>query len=383
MAPLLMRKAQIAIEEESVEGTAETLVAADAGIRVYEPSFTANIDRFKRTPARTTLSQLAAVVGKQVGEFSFKTELKGSGAVGTIPSFDDALRACGFARSVVESIAVGAVSGGPYVPGETITGGTSGATGRVVGEGAATPINFVVLSGTFASGEVITGGTSGATSTSSATPTAAQGFEYLPVSSSVPSATIGYYLDGVRKLLFGARGSVSIEATNGEPVFLSFSFQGVYGGVADVALLSGVTFETTVPPAFLNVGASVHGLSAVFGAMTLDIANTIAIRESANATLGVLSAFISGREPTGSIDPEMAIVADHDFYGKLASGATGRLFAEIGSAAGNKVTLGCPLVQYAGVGEGDRDGLALATLDLDLISASPDTGDDELQIGLL
>jgi hypothetical protein len=59
-------------------------------------------------------------------------------------------------------ISHGSVTGGPFVAGEEITGGTSAATGKVawVGEGF---IVLIDISGTFVAAEVLTGGTSAAT----------------------------------------------------------------------------------------------------------------------------------------------------------------------------------------------------------------------------
>lgn len=58
----------------------------------------------------------------------------------------------------------GTVSGGPFTVGETVTGGTSSATGKVAWV-AATYVEIVSLSGTFQSGESISGGTSSASAT--------------------------------------------------------------------------------------------------------------------------------------------------------------------------------------------------------------------------
>ena len=59
-------------------------------------------------------------------------------------------------------LSIGSVVGGPFVFGETVTGGTSGATADIawVGSGFLEVVN---LSGTFVVGETITGGTSAAT----------------------------------------------------------------------------------------------------------------------------------------------------------------------------------------------------------------------------
>ena len=62
---LLSRKTQIAVEIEAVEGTAETLVDADATMLIYDPAYTPDIQRFTRNPARSTLSTLKGITGKQ------------------------------------------------------------------------------------------------------------------------------------------------------------------------------------------------------------------------------------------------------------------------------------------------------------------------------
>ncbi len=54
---------------------------------------------------------------------------------------------------------------GTFIPGEIITGGTTGATGTVIDHTVATTVTFVVTSGTFAGTETITGGTNSYTAT--------------------------------------------------------------------------------------------------------------------------------------------------------------------------------------------------------------------------
>lgn len=381
---LSTKKAQVAVEEESVEGTAETLLAADAQMELYDLAFTPSIDRFKRNPARTTLSMLDPIIGKQAAGISWRTPLVGSGDVTVVPNWDDAIRACGFARSTVSTIAIGAVTSGPFEPGETITGGTSSGTARVVGEvrtGAA-KVPYVVLTGVLQDAEVLTGGTSGATATSSAGPTASQGFEYRPASSSIISATVGGYEDGIRKMIYGARGNVTLEGNVGEPMFLAFSFEGVYGGVTDVALLS-VTYLDPVPVAFLNVAGSVHDLAAIFSTLSVDMGNVLAERESANSAKGILSVKITDREPTATIDPEMELVAAADFYGELLAGTAGRLYSELPSAsAGEKLTVAAPRALYGTISEADRNQLRTARIEMDLVTGGVSAGDDELQIGM-
>lgn len=71
------------------------------------------------------------------------------------------------AKIKATKITIGTVSG-TYAYGETVTGGTSSATGQVVYV-AATELLLVNVSGTFQSGETLTGGTSSASSTTGST----------------------------------------------------------------------------------------------------------------------------------------------------------------------------------------------------------------------
>ena len=386
MAPQLTRNAQIALKTETTEGTAEVLSASHAGMTVYSPTYSADIARQTRKPARGTLSKLAAVTGRQSAQIAFGVDLAGSGSVATAPSWASALKSCGFVQAAVSSIAIGAITGTQFVACERITGGTSGAIGRVVGEITATPVKYVPISGTFQSGEVITGSVSGSTATTSGTPTAAQGFEYLHDSSSPPSATIELRQDGMKYPIFGARGTVKIDAKSqdGSAMRANFEFSGVYDDPEAAALFTGVSYETVVPPSFKGVYANLHGnsllSSAVFSNFSYDAGNTLTPRESARSDAGILSYFIGDRNPTGSIDPEMT--SDIDVFATMKNGTTGRLALKVGSTAGNIVSISAPYVQFAKVGLQDRGGLVVSGLELDFTSPNP-TGDDEIQIAVL
>lgn len=377
---MLTRKRQLAAKIEAVEGAAESLAAADAKILVYNPKVSFDVAMFERNPARPSFSNIAKIPGKRPAGLSFRLELRGSGVVATVPEWGKLLQACGFGVNALKSMDIGAVTNGPFQHGETITGGTSAATGRVVINTAdgASAIMFVSISGTFQSGEVITGGTSTATATTSSAPTAV-GNEFKLISENIPSLTQGSYEDGVRKLLKGSRGKVKIGFKSGEPVFLDFEFQGVEAGVADTAFLAGVTYENTKPPAFLSALFSVDAYSAKIGEMDIDVGNTLAVRDDVNDVRGILSFAITGREVAGSFNPEMVSCASHDFHSKWFSGAEMIVDFTVGSVAGNKFRFYIPRAQYTKVEDEDRDGLQLAKSAFSL-NGSVAPGDDELTI---
>jgi hypothetical protein len=275
---------------------------------------------------------------------------------------------------------IGAVTNGPFQHGETITGGTSGAKGRVVINTAngSPSIYFVSISGTFQSAETITGGTSGATATTSSVPATA-GNELKPISDNIPSLTQGSYEDGVRKLLKGSRGRVKFGFKSGEPVLLDFDFQGVEAGVSDLSFLADVTYENTKPPVFLTALFSVDAYSAKIGEMDIDVGNTLAVRDDVNDPRGILSFAITARNVTGSFNPEMVSCAAHDFHAKWFSGAEMVVDFTVGQAAGNKFRFYVPRAQYTKVDDEDRDGLQLAKSTFSL-NGSLLYGDDELSI---
>jgi hypothetical protein len=381
---MLIRKRQLAAKIEAVEGTAETLLAADAGILVnFSPKASYDPQMYQRDPVRASLTKMGKLAGKRSAGMDFSIELKGSGSITVEPEWMRLIKACGFASNALKKISIGAITSGPYQHGEVITGQTSGATGRVVikTSNGTTTLYFVALSGTFETGEVITGGTSGATATASTDPVSA-GFEIKPISSSVVSLTMGLFEDGIRKVLKGCRGTVKFNFKIGEPATLDFSFKGVESGVADAPMLTGVSFDETVPPVLLNAVMSCDGVSLNIGEMEVDVANTLASKDKIDDAKGILSFMITGRDMQGSFNPEMVPVATHDFFSKWFSNTPMVVDLAYGEADGNKFRFYAPGIIYNKVDDGDRDGIQLAQTSFDL-TGSMEPGDDELAILLL
>jgi hypothetical protein len=380
---MLSRRRQLAAKVESVEGTAETLAAADAKLLAYNPKVSFDAEMFTRDPVRASLSHIGKVTGKRPASLGFRMELRGSGTATTEPEWSKLLKSCGFQLNVLNVISIGTITSGPFQHGETITGTGSSATGRVVIKtltGTAT-LYFVALTGTFQSGEVITGATSGATATTSSLPTAA-GKEWKPLSyytNNVASLTMATYEDGMRKLITGARGKVKFGFKSGEPVMMDFAFSGVEGGITDLALLTGIVHESSVPPAFLSAAFSIDAVAAKVGEMDIDIASRLVARDDIQSARGLLSFIISDREIVGSFNPEMLLAATHDFHTKWFNNTEMILDFVVGSTTGSKFRFYGPKVQYNKVDDEDRDGLQLAKCTFDF-NGTVSPGDDELSI---
>ena len=203
---------------------------------------------------------------------------------------------------------------------------------------------------------------------------------YKPATNSLSnSMTLGGYMDGMIKRLWGARGNVKLTIEAGKPGLLHFEFEGADFEVVDGALLVP-SYSVVVPPAFLSAALLLDTYAAIVSKVEIDVANMLAKRESINASSGFLSTLIIGRNPKGSLDPELPLVAAYDFYGKWKTpGTLGSLSLSAGAVAGNIVTITCPKVRYAAIADQDRNGLRTLGLDFQPCLSA---GDDEISIAL-
>jgi len=374
---MLYERRQVAAKVESVEGTAETLAAADAKTLVFGAKIDFNPELLKRDPARSTYSNLTSLIGKRSGSLALSIELKGSGTPTTAPDWFKFMQACGCGVSVLKAITIGAVTSGPFVHGETVTGGTSSGKGRVIINTAngVTTLYYVVVSGIIQTGEVLTGGTSGATATTGSSPSTV-GNVLEPLTDGVPTLTIGGYESGVRKLLKGCRGNAKFSFKAGEIVKIDMDFSGVEAGVTDLAMLSGISYEMTVPPVLLSAAMTVDAFAAKIGEMSIDLGNELAERDDISSSRGILSYRIGSRRTTGSFDPEMVLVATHDFFGKWFAGTEMAMDFQIGSVSGNKFRFFAPRAQYTKVSDESRNGNKIAKSEFQL-NGLLDPGDVE------
>jgi hypothetical protein len=203
---------------------------------------------------------------------------------------------------------------------------------------------------------------------------------YKPATDSLTnSMSLSCYVDGVIYKMWGARGNVKLSMESGKPGILSFEFLG-----ADFEVVTGVllvpSYSTIVPAAFLSAALLIDSYAAICSKVDLDTGNQLALRESMNSISGNLSCLITGRNPKGSIDPELPIIATYDFFGKWkAPGTLGALTLVATGAAGNICTVSCPKVRYAAIDPAERNGIRTLAIDFEPTLSA---GDDEISIAL-
>jgi hypothetical protein len=103
---LLRRRTQIAIKQEAVPGTQETLTNSDAGYYVYDANIEPDINFNVREILAADLSPKGDVPGAQAANCTFRVELAGSGVEGTAPPIGIFLQACNMAENIVPSTSV-------------------------------------------------------------------------------------------------------------------------------------------------------------------------------------------------------------------------------------------------------------------------------------
>lgn len=183
MSGPLTERQQLAAIEETTPGTVNTGVyaAAQAKHLLIDCAFVPDFPGYDRNIKRSTLTPLPPLTGQQNARVTFSLELAGEAASGT-PPYDIFLRACGMRRETLEKITIGAVTGGPFRHGETITQTTSGATAKVFFDtdtGTTTMYVYDIV-GTEDGTNVWTGALTGATATPS-TGGSAAGLGWRPV----------------------------------------------------------------------------------------------------------------------------------------------------------------------------------------------------------
>lgn len=373
--PLLSRSQQVAIKVEGTEGTAETLAAANAGFNIFDASFSPDIAGFERNPNRATIGRLATLPGVKLGRVTMQTELVGSGDPDApTPPVDAILQSCGYQKAAsVEKLNISTPSG-KFLVGETVTGGTSGATGTVVRPNTDNDafVYITAKSGTFQS-EGITGQTSGVTGLASGASVAENSVIYRPNSGSNQSYTVGVYQDGLRHIIKGARGNVNFSAAVGEPMQMQVEYIGALESTADAAALTGIAYPSSVPPQLLGVNLRLGTYAPVFENISINTGNDLQPRRNANDSSGVISTLITARAIGGNLDPEATIISGgEDFFSKLSTAAQFELQMNLGSADGNSFNILGPSVQYSNISGGERNGIITNQVDLNFNESGTD-----------
>lgn len=200
---------------------------------------------------------------------------------------------------------------------------------------------------------------------------------YKPVSSAFESCAIYFRRDGKEMKLLGCRGNVEFTLEAGARGMAKFTMTGHVSADADVAM-GTPTYDSALPPPVLNAPLAIGVYSAKVQSLAFSPNNQIGLVGDISAADGFGEIQITGRDTSGTINPEDPLVATYPFIANYKAGTTAALTSGlIGATQYNRYTVSFPGVYWREVAPGDREGLA--TLDL-TFGALESSGDDEVAI---
>lgn len=198
---------------------------------------------------------------------------------------------------------------------------------------------------------------------------------YTIVEEGVKSATMFFEIDGVRHILLGARGTLSVNIAPKAIPHYRFEMTGLLGTITDQALtavtMSG--WQTPKEASSANTTMSLHGTASVTESLSITLGNTVTPR----FLIGSESVIISGRKTVGQAVVEATSLAVKDWFGIALARTRGALTLTHGTGAGNIVELTGPALEIGKITQGQTDGILNYTLPLAFCSVN---GLDEFKI---
>lgn len=380
--PFLTRKRAILSKIETTYGVDPTPTATlDAILMSNLTVSPMEMTLVQRNNIKSYMGNNPSVLAAIYAKVGFDVEYAGSGTAGTAPAYDELLRACALSATTLAAPSTGTATAGA-AGSMTLAAGASAVDGAYVGMtiyttgGTGTGQSAVIASYTGATKiALLTAPLAVVTDATTVYNLPAQTV-YRPVSALIESAAFYCNVDGIRHLMLGARGTVSMKANaQGIPVF-SFMFTGLYTTPTDVTI-PAVTLTQFAAPLAINAtnttNINISGyLGAVLSDFSFDLANTVVFRSLPGAAENVI---ITDRKPTGSITIEATTVAAKDWWTTMKSVTLGVFSVTHGTVAGNKVKFDAASQQLSLPTYADKDGVTMLTLKQDFI---PALGNDEL-----
>jgi|GEM_PF-6384474 len=134
----------------------------------------------------------------------------------------------------------------------------------------------------------------------------------------------------------------------------------------DTAQLSGISFESAVPPVWQGAGSlTIDSVTTnKVSKVEIDLNNQPYAREDPVAVGGYIGGYIQGAKPRIKMDIESLAVSSKDWHTAYFSALEITIILVCGSATGNVITTTATLCQLASLPkEGDRNGMLIDNLD--------------------
>lgn len=183
---------------------------------------------------------------------------------------------------------------------------------------------------------------------------------------------------GLARNMMAIQGNATLRCVAGESGRITFDLMGLPSSHSDVAFTGG-TIPSLVPPRWVSGWANVDGFSIPFKSFEFSFGNNLVMRASPQGVEGDICCMIAGREPRLTFQLEDTGKGGYDWYTKWKNATPVRCGIQIGSAAGNSLSLLIPQGQVDTIDEDDADGLAANSVTL-IPRATTAAGDDEFYL---
>ena len=201
---------------------------------------------------------------------------------------------------------------------------------------------------------------------------------YAPISASIPSLTLHVYKDGKLFVVTGARGNAKFRFPVGEPAMIDFVFTGHPVDDQDSAVPTP-TLDSTAPLSVKGTSFTINSFAGVIAALELDMANEVVIPDSVVDASGYGEVTIVDRNPSGNINPEATLVADHDYWSEWEDDTQMALSIALTGSAGNISTFTAPKLVYRELKVSEREKIMIYDA---TFSAARNSGNDEASLAM-
>lgn len=287
-------KLEAVAESGSGAYTPQSLAQGDYNVKVFNISYTPEIEATARKYASGDYSAFSSIMGKQMMTVSFSAHMAWSGANTTPPEWGKMLKASAYSETVL-------ADGVRYLTDSDECG--QPATIEIVEEQCGSGLADLVLR------------------------------------------------------THGAMGNVSfvLEAL-GTPVRMDFEFKGVLTSIEDRASGSHITpsfTDTTDPEAVLASTLTVFGEARSVDSVNINSGNQVEMFNDPSTSYGYRGAYVVNRDPTADLDPYLEGIATSADYSRWRDGTTGAFNMSVG----DHITISAPAFQItAAYPAGDRNG---------------------------
>jgi hypothetical protein len=148
----------------------------------------------------------------------------------------------------------------------------------------------------------------------------------------------------------------------GRPSFIEWNFEGIWVAATDIALIAP-TYPTVKPIRYANATTTFNSVALCLSRLTIDLGNSLYLKECSAGGSGFSHGMIKDREPTITADPEAKLVATQDLYGMLHAGTEAAFVVSLTGFSGNAtLAITAPRAQPMSVKRGDREGLSIKNI---------------------